>query len=84
MTLKRTPEEWHKLVEKYHDSGKSLREFCSEHGFAPSTFRHHLDKKKAKSKQKLSFIPLPKTVDSLKYQEINLELPSGIRLSIKG
>lgn len=81
--------DWQSLVKKYENSKSSFTSFCKTHGFAPSTFRYHVekysDKEKQKQKKRSNFYPLiPSSSPTEPQKEISLDLPHGIRLTIKG
>jgi hypothetical protein len=82
--LKTTPK-WEALIKSFKTSGLSRKVFCEQHGISPGSFYYHrrkLEEKAAPSK----FYPLVATCreESTSSEEITLELPHGIRLTIKG
>lgn len=81
--------DWQSLVKEYENSKSSFSGFCKTHGFAPSTFRYHVEKysdKKRQKKKRSNFYPLmiPTSSPAEPQKEISLDLPHGIRLTIKG
>lgn len=80
--------DWESEVMKYEDSGETFTSFCKRRGLAPSTFRYHVEKHSKKSNKRKKFYPLVpvgvNSEESSRSREISLELPHGIRLTIKG
>jgi hypothetical protein len=84
-------EDWKILVNKYEASGESLTSFCKSHALATSTFRYHIEKHSKNPfspKRKKKFYPLIPMSEvnqkSISEKEISLDLPYGIKLTIKG
>jgi hypothetical protein len=78
-------EKWESLIKSFNRSGLSKKAFCEQHGISPGNFHYHKRKLEEKATPR-KFYPLvpreEKAVSSS--QEITLELPHGIRLTIKG
>ncbi|MEK6482571.1 IS66 family insertion sequence element accessory protein TnpB [Catalinimonas sp. 4WD22] len=69
------------LVEYFHRSGKSQKEFCLEQGIKTSTFSYWIKKKRLSENSKEAFLKIEPTTPLLKDQ-VEVFYPNGVRLKI--
>lgn len=79
MSNRRSREEWTKLLRLYANRDCTQDAFCKRHGISPASLKYHLDRATPVASNFVPALTAPNTV-----QEISLELPSGIRLTIRG
>ncbi|NOX90727.1 MAG: transposase [Calditrichaeota bacterium] len=73
--------EMFQIIEQYQKSGLSQAEFCQQTGIKKSTFHYWL--KKYRKESQADFLPISIKEPKASLQ-IELELPNGIKISIKG
>jgi hypothetical protein len=84
-TKRRPRSEWRSLISKWEQSGKSQEEFCRAESLAISTFQNWRKKLKDSSGERfLEVFPADSKKRSEVVSEIELELPHGIVLRVKG
>lgn len=69
------------LVEDFHRSGKSQKEFCLEQGIKTSTFSYWIKKKRLSENPKEAFLKID-TTPSLSAEVLEILYPNGVRLKI--
>jgi hypothetical protein len=67
------------LVEDFHRSGKSQKEFCLEQGIKTSTFSYWIKKKRLSKKPKEAFLKV-ETKASFSEESLEIIYPNGVRL----
>ncbi len=75
-------EKMYSLVEDFHKSGKSQKDFCSETGIKSSTFSYWIKKKRMSENPKEAFLKVEPTA-SLPEDQVEIIYPNGVRLKIK-
>lgn len=72
-------EKMYSLVDGFHKSGKSLKDFCSETGIKTSTFSYWIKKKRMSEHPKETFLKIEARAS---FSEGGLEIiyPNGVRL----
>ena len=76
---RRSAEEWAEFFKAYESSGLTQEEFCTREGLILSTFKAKLGKTPRAS----SFVELPSTRLSPS-EEVRVDFPSGVRLTVRG
>lgn len=88
MTVKRrarrSREEWHRLVQRYEESGLSHAEFCRQEGLNVNTFRFWRSRTRAKDKGASPFVEVVPVPDPESPWTIELELPGGATFRLRG
>ena len=74
-------ENWDLVLAEYEKRDSTQSEFCSQRGINPATLSYQLTRRNKSAKP--AFVPLALEGPSID-QEILLEFPSGLRLSIRG
>lgn len=72
LRIKRTPEQWHAIFDRYRTSGQSREQFCLEQGISFSTFSHW----RTKLGKQTAASSLP--VDSVLFTELTSEVPPPV------
>lgn len=71
------------LVEDFHRSGKSQKEFCLEQGIKTSTFSYWIKKKRLSANPSTSFLKIDTgTTPSSSAEAVEILYPNGVRLKI--
>jgi transposase-like protein len=78
---RRVATEWRRLIRNWEESGVNQADYCKRQGVALSTFQHW--RKKLQNSSEGSFLELVPAVSEQEH-EIELELPHGIILRVKG
>ncbi len=82
--VRRTREEWHRLVERYKAGGLSPREFCRREGLNDNTFRLWRSRVRSTSTATGPFVEVVPVASPESPWSIELELPSGTKLRLRG
>jgi hypothetical protein len=81
---RRTRDDWHRLVKRFDASGLSQKEFCHHEALNENTFRLWRSRLRAADPTVVPFmellpVPAPETPWTME-----LELPSGVKLRLRG
>ena len=79
MSNRRSREEWSELLQSYANRDCTQDAFCKKHGISAASLKYHADRASPVVSKFVPALTVPSTM-----QEISLELPSGIRLTIRG
>ena len=79
MSNRRSREEWTELLRRYANRDCTQDGFCKKHGISAASLKYHLDRRTPVASKFMPALTAPSTM-----QEISLEFPSGIRLTIRG
>ncbi|MCP5417459.1 MAG: transposase [Chromatiaceae bacterium] len=72
LRIKRTPEQWRVIFDRYLASGQTSEQFCREQGISHSTFGHW----RTKLRKQPSSQPLP--ADATLFTELTSEVPTPV------
>ena len=81
---RRTRDDWHRLVKRFETSGLSQKEFCHHEAINENTFRLWRSRTRSAAPARVPFmevVPVPAPASSW---AIELELPSGVKLRLRG
>src|SRR5690606_4966321 len=67
-----------KLVEDYHNSGKSQKLFCLDHELKPSTFSYWIRKKRMMDTPEDGFVKIETT--ALSHAGLEVIFPNGVKV----
>lgn len=67
-----------KLVEDYHNSGKSPKVFCLGHGVKPSTFSYWIKKKRTMDNPEDGFVKID--TNTLSQDTVEIIFPNGVKV----
>ena len=73
---------WDEILAEYKHRDCTQKEFCAQRGISAGTLSYQLTLRN-KTKKPAAFVPLSLSSPN-GLQEIKLEFPSGLRLSIRG
>ena len=82
--IRRDASEWKRLVERYEAGGLSQREFCRREGLNENTFRSWRGRLQSQASSQVPFVEVvPASVPESPWL-IELELPRGVTLRMRG
>jgi len=76
--------DWRALSARYERSGLTQAAFCTREGIALHTFKKHYRDHKAAAPQPGQFVEVEPSVPARPEWEVELELPNGVRLAMRG
>ena len=82
--MRRSAAEWRGIIERYRQSGMGINEFCAQEGIRVGTFELWYRRTRSAEHRKGQFVevkPLSALVGSW---AVEVELPSGVRLRLRG
>ena len=80
--VRRSPEEWKEIIDRQRGSGLSRLRFCRREGIARTTFEKWT--KKLRRNPDGGFVELTAKPSSLETWSVELELPGGTVLRLRG
>lgn len=81
---RRTPEEWERLVQQYEASGMGPGEFCRREGLNENTFRLWRGRVRSAPRGASPFVEVVPVASAESPWAIEVELPSGTKLRLRG
>jgi len=81
---RRSREEWHRLVKRYEAGGLSPKEFCRREGLNENTFRLWRGRVRSADRGPAPFVEVVPAAAPEPSWSIELELPSGAKLRLRG
>ena len=72
-------EKMYTLIEEFHQSGKSQKNFCADQGIHPSTFSYWMKKKRLSENPREAFLKIKTTIPS-PADQLEILYPNGVRL----
>ncbi len=82
--VRRSAAEWRTLCERFARSGLGVAEFCAREAITESRFKKWYQRSQGAAPPKGQFIELVPAVPGAGRWEVELELPSGARLRLRG
>ncbi len=82
--VRRSAAEWRTLCERFARSGLGVAEFCAREAITESRFKKWYQRSHGAAPPKGQFIELVPAVPGAGRWEVELELPSGARLRLRG
>ena len=82
--VRRSAAEWRTLCERFTRSGLGVAEFCAREAIAESRFKKWYQRSQGAALPKGQFIELVPAVPGAGRWEVELELPTGARLRLRG
>jgi len=80
----RSAAEWQTVCERFAQSGLGVAEFCAREQLAVSSFQRWYHRSRQGAKSKGRFIELPPGPAPIGGWEVEVELPNGARLRLRG
>jgi hypothetical protein len=82
--MRRSAAEWRGIIERYRQSGMGMKEFCAQEGLRVGTFEQWYRRTRSAAPRRGQFVevqPLPALAGPW---AVEVELPSGVRLRLRG
>jgi len=81
---RRSAAEWRGIIERYRQSGMGINEFCAEEGIRVGTFELWYRRTRSAEHGKGQLIALSPLTPAAGPWAVEVELPSGVRLRLRG
>lgn len=81
---RRTPDEWHRLVKRFETTGLSQKKFCANEDLNENTFRLWRSRMRSATSTPVPFMEVVPVTAPESPWAIELELPSGVKLRLRG
>ena len=84
--VQRNAAEWHGIIERYRQSRMGMKEFCAQEGLTLRTFEEWYRRQRRTEPGKGQFVEVkPPVVAAGPWAvEVEVELPGGVRLRLRG
>ena len=83
--VQRSAAEWRAIIERYEQSGLGATAFCTQEGIALHSFKKRYYHHKRATRPAAAFVDLtPAVTPSAAAWELELRLPNGVRLELRG
>jgi hypothetical protein len=83
--VQRSATEWRALIERYEQSSLKMADFCTQTGVALNSFKKRYFQHKRATRPAEAFVDLtPGPVPTAPGWELELTLPNGVRLALRG
>jgi hypothetical protein len=81
---RRSAAEWHGIIERYRQSGMGMNEFCAQEGLTVGTFELWYRRHRRTEHRPGQFVEVKPFVALGGPWAVEVELPSGVRLRLRG
>lgn len=82
--VQRSAVEWSGIIARYRQSGLGMKEFCSQEGLILRTFENWYRRVRQSETRKGQFVELkPESARAMAWA-VEVELPNGVRLRVRG
>jgi len=83
--VQRSAAEWSTLIGRYQQSGLGMAAFCTQAGVALNSVRKRYYRQRQAGQATATFVELtPPSVSAATSWELELTLPNGVRLQLRG
>lgn len=82
--VQRSAAQWSEIIARYRHSGLGSREFCVAEGLVPRTFAKWERRLRRKESKPGQFVEIPKPQVGSGPWAVEVELPNGVRLRVRG
>ncbi len=82
--VQRSAVEWSTLITQYRQSGLGMKEFCSQEGLTLRTFENWYRRVRRNETSKGQFVEVPAPQEVSQPWVVEVELPNGVRLRVRG
>ncbi|MEW6300068.1 MAG: hypothetical protein AB1671_20430 [Thermodesulfobacteriota bacterium] len=83
--VQRSAAEWRALIARYEQSGLGMAGFCTQAGVALNSFKKRYSQRDRRTHPAEAFVDLtPGPVPAAPGWELELTLPNGVRLALRG
>ena len=81
---RRSAAEWRGIIERYRQSGMGIREFCAQEGVTEHRFEQWYRRSRRAETPKGPLIALPPLAAAVGPWAVEVELPNGTRVRLRG
>ena len=81
---RRSAAEWRGIIERYRQSGMGIREFCAQEGVTEHRFEQWYRRSRRAEHGKGQLLAVPPVAPAAGPWAVQVELPSGVRLRLRG
>jgi len=82
--VQRSAAEWRGIIERYRQSGMGMKEFCTQEGLTLRTFEEWYRRQRRAEPGKGQFVEVKPPVPTVEPWAVEVELPNGMRLRLRG
>jgi len=82
--VRRSAEEWQEIFARFARSGLRAAEFCAREGIAKGSFRTWYQRRKPSAPKPAGFLELSPPPGEQRPWEVEVELPGGITVRVRG
>ena len=82
--VQRSAAQWSEIIARYRQSGLGSRDFCAVEGLVPRTFAKWERRLRRKEERKGQFVEVPAPLSGSGPWAVEVELPNGVRLRVRG
>jgi hypothetical protein len=80
----RSAAQWSEIIARYRQSGMGSRDFCAAEGLVPRTFAKWERRLRRKEGTKGQFVAVTSPLGGSGPWAVEVELPNGVRLRVRG
>jgi len=81
---RRSAAEWHGIIERYRQSGQGMNEFCAQEGLTVGTFELWYRRHRRTEQRRGQFVEVTAPSVAASPWAVEVELPNGVRLRVRG
>jgi hypothetical protein len=82
--VQRSARQWSEIMARYRQSGLGSRDFCAAEGLVPRTFEKWERRLRRQESGKGKFLEVPAPGSAQGPWAVEVELPNGVRLRVRG
>jgi hypothetical protein len=82
--VQRSAAEWSGIIARYRQSGMGMKEFCAQEGLTLRTFEEGYRRQRRSETRKGQFVEGASPLGGRGPWAVEVELPSGVRLRVRG
>ena len=82
--VQRSAAQWSEIISRYRQSGMGSRQFCEQEGLTLRTFEKWYRRQRSVERGKGQFVEVKAPSSATSPWAVELELPNGIRLRVRG
>ena len=82
--VQRSAVQWREIIARYRQSGLSSRQFCEQEGLTYRTFEEWERRQRRAERSKGQFVEVKAPSVTASSWAVEVELPNGVRLRVRG
>ena len=82
--IQRSAAQWSEIIARYRQSGLGMKEFCTQEGLALRTFEEWYRRSRRSEPSKGQFVEMKPLAAGTGPWAVEVELPTGVRLRVRG